>query len=476
MKKALKLLLAFTLMATAIFTAVPAFADDNGDDDYITTTLEPWKTLRTNTGTSFPGETFNFALYRIALTDPSTSGTNAAVIEDGDDNIVFAANPPTATTGSPVAGALGNWRSLGSADILLPDGGIPTLPYPEADGGGVYAEGRSADMLADLEWTFAGIYAFRLREVVPATNPRVNTPNDSITETTQFATNEYEVHVQIGIDADRDFYVQGVAVFRIVEGARGPKVNPDRNVVGDGNFGVNFTNDFVRTVNNIPGEPPCDPADEDCEEYLPPLCPPGTYPDCPELPNHVGLRVSKLVDGPGSSSAHVFTFTGTLTLPAVTIGTAPTSFVAEVWENDGTAAIATVTFVPGTVAGTFVPAGDDAEFTLTGAQHLRLPALPVGTQFNFVETDRLHYTDTNVNLWLGGPAWGSTSFPATATLITTGDQLIVDTTTHAAFVNILDARPITGIITNNMPLILTGVAILGFVGMAAANKKRRAYE
>ena len=467
-------MLAFMLMATAIFTVTPAFADEPDPDPTDTTELRPWKTLRTNAGTYFEEEDFQFELGRIA-TDESRA-TDA----HGIDSNVYGAPAIFGPIGSapdplpnPFVPAVPTWREL--ATVTIPSG-IPTAVHAD---GGVFREVQATDMLATFDWTFAGVYTFRLREVTPATNPRVVNVNDAITETLQFATNEYEVHVQVGIDGDGEFYVQGIAVFRVVEGVRGPKIDPNDRHESDGIGAIDFTNNFVRTVNNIPDEPVCEPGDEDCPPELPPLCPPGEYPDCPELPNHIGLRVSKLVDGPGSQDNHVFTFTGMLTLPAVMIGEAPTSFVAEVWENDGTAAERTVTFVPGVVAGTFVPTGEGAAFTLSGEEHLRLPGLPVGTQFNFTETNRLHYTLTHVNVWLGGPAWSGapgSPFGSDATNITTGNHLVTDVATHAAFVNVLDVPPITGIITNNMPLILAVAVGLGFFGIAATNKKRRAYE
>ena len=511
MKKALNLLLALVLMVTAVFTAVPAFAD-NGNDDYITDELVVWKTLRTNDGTNFAGETFHFALHRIALpaeydnsTPPERVFPGTGLTDEHAITGMFAANPPVPTSTAPFVpapptvglnndgtlniptnGQINDWRVLGSATI---DPGTPNLDYP-LPAGGVYAEGSSDDLLADLVWTHAGIYAFRLREVLPTTNPRViGEAGDAIIETTLFDASEYEVHVQVGIDADGDFYVQGVAVFRVVNGVRQGKVDPGRDVDGD-NFGVNFTNNFMRVVDNTPGE--CvDPDDPDCP---PIICPPGDE-ECPDFPNHRGLRVTKEVSGPGSSNTHEFDFTGRLFMPSVFIGELPTNFVAEVW-TDGTPASGADAAVPPAFVRnvTFTPVFDgedllyfEADFELTGAQHLRLPGLPVGAGFEFAETGRLHYTVTHIDVWRRAAGETTNSWAprqtfgqdATAPFWTPRDasrHLVSDDATLTAFLNVLDAPPITGIITNNMPIILAGAVVLGFVGIAAANKKRRSYE
>lgn len=509
MKKALQLLLAFLLMVTTVFTAVPVSADpyengENGDPIELTSTLQPWKTLRTNEGTYFPGELFNFALHRIAI--PAVTDENdeaypfvGTSLTDGHAiGTTFPAAPPTEAVGLPAvpvtdgeldipeSGEIGSWRILGDVNIAA---SIPTLVYPDLDGS-VYAEGRSDDMLAGLTWTHAGVYAFRLREVTPIPNPRVVTEGTSITETTHFDTREFEVHVRIGIDAEGDFVVEEVAVFIVDEdGDRTSKVN-----VGD-RWGLNFTNNFIREINNIPGEPvPCPPTIEDpnnpgeqipnpdypdCD--IPPIYPPcpenhPDYPDCEPIiviPNERGLRMSKTVYGQGSSNDHVFQFTGELELPAVLAGARPTEFVAFIYSNDTRIAENnSVTFAWDADTETF-----RASFNLQGGQELRLPALPVGTTFEFVETNRLHYTGTTIFTWLGTHFIPEREFGTNdAPPFSTGRHLVTDYATHSAFLNELNQPPLTGIITGNMPLILASLVGLGFVGMVVLNKKRRAYE
>jgi len=309
---------------------------------------------------------------------------------------------------------VGEWVTRGNASFTSTTVPVPTLANPDI----VTVTGSSEDLLAGIDWERAGRYTFLLREQVN-TNTLNNVP--PVTETMEYDDTIFGVHVWIRVD-DGDLYVAGVHVFETNEdGDFGSKVAEEDRL---------FTNRFIRQFDNT-----LDPHER-------------------------GLRISKTVAGDAASPTTDFEFTVTLTSAAITpeghTGTYTAIIVGPAnAPNNGD----TITFTSGT-ANTF---------TLRHGQSLQFNSLPVGTRFNVEETEFYHYTPSMDLIVNGVPA---TSYgPAVS-----GTNQIGELQNDVAVTNTFSTTPITGLIANNLPLILVGIASIGLVALVVASRKRRAYE
>jgi len=322
--------------------------------------------------------------------------------------------PAVVVPGLPV----GEWVTRGNVSFTSAMVPVPTLANPDI----VTVTGSSEDLLAGIDWQRAGRYTFLLREQAN-TNTLNNTP--PVTETMEYDATVFGVHVWVRPAANGDLYVEAVHVFEIDEdGDFGSKVAEEDRL---------FTNRFIRQFDNPTS---------------------GTGPD------QRGLRVSKTVVGDASSPTTDFEFRVTLTSAAITpqghTGTYTAIIVGPAAApNNGT----TVTFTSG------VP----TTFTLRYGQSLQFNNLPVGTRFNIEETEFYHYTPSIDLIVNGVPA--TPYGPAI-----TGTHQIGELQNDAAFTNTFSTTPITGLIANNLPFILVGIASIGLITLVVASRKRRAYE
>ena len=188
-------------------------------------------------------------------------------------------------------------------------------------------------------------------------------------------------------------------------------------------------------------------------------------------PDYTGLIVSKAVAGEMASETTDFTFTATLTSAAFSTRPSDEVYTAAVVNTaDGSPVLVEYpadsgTYIPLVV--NFVP-GEPTTFTLRHGQSLRFDYLPVGTGFRVIESNYAPYTPS-IELIVDGT-------PSTVNGPDTGAQNIGEDTNRAAYTNTFNTTPITGLIAENLPFILVGIATIGFFAVVVAGKKRSAYE
>ena len=321
------------------------------------------------------------------------------------------------------------------ADMWVTQGDIPftTTSAHEAHPtitGAIVSTGTSADLLAGIVWPGPGQFDFLLREEANTTT-LVNT--DGVQETMIYDETVFGVRVWVHRDGE-NLVVAGVYVFEIPTVQGDPDCDLDYDECEEEIFGAKvearFTNTFIREVD----------GDEDDPEYA-------------------GLRVSKVVAGEMASETTEFTFTATLTSAAFSTREAEEYYRAVITGVPGASNHGQVIY--------FYP-GIAQTFTLRDGQMLVFDYLPVSTGFRVVESNYAPYTpsievmENGVMSSINGPD--------------TGDRTIGEGINRTAFMNTFASTPITGIIANNFPIVLVGLASAGFFAMVVVAKKRRVYE
>jgi len=293
----------------------------------------------------------------------------------------------------------------------------------------ILSTGTSEDLLAEIVWPSPGQFDFLLREEANTTT-LVNT--GGIQETMIYDETVFGVRVWVHRDGE-NLVVAGVYVFEIPTVQVDQECDPDYDECEE-IFGAKvearFTNTFIREVD----------GDEDDPEYA-------------------GLRVSKVVAGEMASETTEFTFTATLTSAAFSTREAEEYYRAVITGVPGASNHGQVIY--------FYP-GIAQTFTLRDGQMLVFDYLPVSTGFRVVESNYAPYTpsievmENGVMSSINGPD--------------TGDRTIGEGINRTAFMNTFASTPITGIIANNFPIVLVGLASAGFFAMVVVAKKRRVYE
>jgi len=275
----------------------------------------------------------------------------------------------------------------------------------------------SEDLFATTVWPAAGVFTFQLREYIPAgatgTPPCVTTTVGARDEELCFDETIFEVMVWVHRDLeDGTLYIAGISI----DAGDGKEEN------------ATFTNTFVRRILSN------DPS---------------------------ALRLSKTVEGDAANTEADFEFTGTLTSDSDLIE--GQTFRAFVY-RDGGRTETYHDFVVGTAR----------TFELRHGSELRFESVPVGVGFQFEETEAHGHTPSHVLTVNGDTVTGA----ANQTASNTGGPHLVgeDGANYAAFTNTLTMAPITGLLADNLPLILVGLAAIGFIGLLAVSRRRRAYE
>jgi len=426
--KFLKSLLAGALSITMLAGAIPVSAEETTAPDtepVAPRTLIVTKNLETTPGTTLPAFTFNFQLQYVSAELPE--GTPLT-----PNGLTVATPAPAGSHGAWAPGA--EWRTMGSAATPATSGAdLPANNTVTAD---------SQNLLAGITFPNAGEFTFLLREQAD-TNTLVN--DGGIEEDMTYDGTIYEVRVWVHRDAAGDLFVAGVHVW-----LQGDRDTTSETTLTAGKVDdVEFNNEFVREVDGTycpEDEYPCEPGDFD-----------------------TGLRVSKTIAGDAASPTSSFVFTGTLTHASDLIP-ATRTYNAFIYNADGTR----VTTGPGSTGTPIVfSSGSNTTFNLVGGQELRFAALPVGTQFQISE-DPGAYTASHVLLVNGGTVTGATGQTAS----NTGGPHRVgqDGANYAAFTNTRTTAPITGLLADNLPFVLVGIAAVGFIGLLAVSRRRRAYE
>lgn len=203
-----------------------------------------------------------------------------------------------------------------------------------------------------------------------------------------------------------------------------------------------------------PDYPDCEPPVVVCPEDDP------NFPTClPDGEYNSALMVSKIVTGELANVNDVFTFQVDFRLHSLDTSSAFTAHIETLLPGVGWVRTVPTISIPAT-GGTF---------TLRHNQRLVFDPILIGTQVVVTETDYMTY-DPSVAYQFGtiGGTGTNTTGPAFNT--------IVEGQNRADFTNRLVRVPITGLIMNNLPIILVSISVAGFATMVVVGQKRRAYE
>ena len=515
MKKSLKLFLAFALVIVPFLTTVPALAE--GEEAVpgrgsIGTPATPaqaavTKFLQMPCGTTRPNATFEFEMEFVEV----LTGASAHVVVDGTNRVPSLTNPPVVAEREV---------SMASATLLTAEQRAQVGPF--ADDVCVYAI-TTSDFLTGITWTHPGQFLFRITEVM-GTNTLPFLPG--YVDSMFYDDTEFYLVVRVGITAEGILYVAYTATWEgrpdidleditedceyqdleldecidLTDGKRDPDPSRPTPNWPAGMSQIYFLNTFIRRTEDDPSnptDPVCPPDDEDCE----PICdedhpyydndclPPGTLPPVtPGFDN--AFMITKEVEGNLADQTRDFDFTAEVRLPSL-VPNAPVLAWIYTRTDDGWTRGAAVPFINNN--GIATPAAD---FQLRHDQALVFAPLPVGSQVMATERANDHGYTPEVTLVLG-VSGVNTNFIYPARVgtagagVTTGDRTgaapdFVDVpgadhrlgegSNMAEFLNVNQDVPITGLLLNNLPIILVVAGALGFGMMIVVNQKRRAYE
>ena len=366
-------------------------------------------------------------------------------------------------------------------------------PAPRADV--VRATINTADALSrpapnNITWPGPGVFVYRVREAGTFTN--------TAREHMYFDPVEYNLYITIGEAVNGDLYVRGTHAWaRNPEtGANeGPKLNPNPWRPENGGSDLIFINRFIRRTDDITTTVPRPPIDGPGT----PVPGPGGTPN-PGVPGGLesALIISKRVTGSTSSVNSTFTFSGALTHttlvneivadPEISNSGETYGLVrAWVYYNNGDdfvrgrrAPAGTLPtfydFTPGTTPG---ETGPLTTFELRHGEVLIFERIPVGNIFVTTETNSLTY-HPSIDLMVNGQAIvprAALTAPGTIGTANVGTppHRIGEASNIAAFTNTNDPVPITGLIMNNLPIILVAAGVIGLVTVVVVNKKHRSF-
>ena len=471
------------LVVIVATSGLQAFADTYSDTDRAGagTPANPEqavisKHLEMPIGTTPPNATFTFDFTPL-------SGTTLPSNSQPDIGISTQAAPPIASIDAVITPA------------------TPTTAQPEPRADVVRATVHTADALHrtspnNIVWPGPGVFVYQVTE-------RTNTFTNTATEHMYFAATQYNLYVTIGEAADGTLYVRGSHAWErdpVTGDNVGSKLNPNPWRPGpganEGGSDLIFVNRFIRRTDDIPTTPGPGPGPE--RPIIPgpgtPEPGPGGTPN-PGVPGGLGssLIISKRVTGSKASANSTFTFTGALTHTTLVnevvadpgIADSATTYgpvVAWVYHNNGDG------FVRGRrtpaetlpTSYTFTPGATAAEFQLRHGEVLIFERVPVGNIFVATETNSLTY-NPSIDLVVNGQAItprAALTIPGTIGTANVGTppHRVGEASNIAAFTNTNESVPITGLVINNLPIILVAVGTIGLMGVTVVSKKRRAYE
>jgi len=438
-------MLALVIALVPLLNVTPAFANgenggtgENGDDpilvdDYIT------KYLQMPCGTTRPDAEFEFTFELVGQINAATG-----------DRI---APPATGSEGRP---------AIAPVTVTFDE----ESDYTSENDVCTYVE-TTAVFLTDAmvnAWANSGHFIFNVRETAN-TNADDMPFMDGYIEDMDYDSTLFELHVVVSQNAAGDLVISGMYAWNTGETSTG-WIGEDGGLIdqeGKVDY-ISFLNTFRRFTDPYDDCPPGHPDFPTClPDELPPVCPPADpdYPCLPDLPNDNGVMVAKRVTGDQASHDQYFDFQLVVTRHVLDDPIRPVTGFVWTYNNDTgywERATAPVSF--GATPGPY-------SFQLRHNQVLVFDPILVGTTVEAVETNAHGYTPSVV--------WTFAN-PGAANAATTGNQVITEGLNDAVFTNELTSIPITGLIMNNLPIILISVGTIGFIMMIIVGKKRRAYE
>jgi len=428
-KKVWSLIVALVLAVTPLLGAVPAFADEV-DPIVVTDTIT--KYLQMPDGTTIPDGatfTFEFELQEVFNYEQAP--------EIGDMNVTFDAT-------SPEIDAVTRARLGIAAD---------TIVFSETTG----------HFLADIEWNRPGHFVFHVTERANTNAALMPFLTDAAyIEDMAYDTATFELHIIVS-QVNGQLVVTGLYAWDLGSNWDGDLENQEGKVEY-----ISFLNTFRRSTQ--PVNPVCPEDDPDYPYCEPPIeivvpCPPTdpNYPCTPDIFDNA-LTISKRVSGDQSYSKDVFDFEIDVTFHSLATSTSVRAFVYT-YDDGAWILEETLSFGAGT-----------NDFELRHNQILVLDPLLIGTAIVVREINPAPYTAT-ITLIAGGVGIsGDAAMGPSTSTVSTGHFNLGEGTNYVGVLNVSNNVPITGLILNNLPVILVGISAIGFFAMVVVGKKRRTYE
>ena len=404
-----------------------------------------------------------------------------------------------APTAAPTVPTLGTLTGTATDATPVPDADRADLGVPEAwtveNDVCIYAtEFNFADLFTNVNgWTAPGHFIFTVTEVA-GTNDDALPFLPGYEELVTYDNTEFELHVVVSQLANGDLYISGIYAWNTGETEDGwtgvVTWNEDGVIVGNDLVNqagkveyISFLNGFRRwtedtelTVCPLIPDPENEGEyieDPDCDETIIEVPCPDTDPNSPyclpsdDNPFNSALTVRKTVTGNQGDFDQLFDFRVEIerhvldTVPATT-GHPITGYVWT-WDNNAWNRAATpVVFT-----------APNYTFQLRHNQILVFDEILIGTGVTVTETNPHGHTPSVV--WTFGTD-SETENGSVQGGVATDAGFISEETNEANFTNNLDSVPITGLIMNNLPIILIAVGAIGFIAMIVAGKNRRVYE
>ncbi|MCL2870227.1 MAG: hypothetical protein FWE26_01145 [Coriobacteriia bacterium] len=198
------------------------------------------------------------------------------------------------------------------------------------------------------------------------------------------------------------------------------------------------------------------------------------------------LAISKTITGQYADRTTMFTFNGTLVVPAAAVDRVDGEVIATVVDSDG------VPVIPGRTA-TFTGTGATltGSFTLGNGETLAFPRLPAGTTFNVTETQQENWRG-RAEVTLGAASTVFVPGPAASNWATIGANVSTDTRivsdargpapayaflgNTADFTNDYVAPPLTGLVIGSMPFLAALLGATLLLAMMVASRSRQRIE
>jgi hypothetical protein len=309
---------------------------------------------------------------------------------------------------------------------------------------------ESADLFASVtsdDWKAvggAGEYTFLIKETAGSTSMNWD-GNSNTTETTKYSTAQYLLHAWVAYDtASGQYYIKYIGdvqtyadKFTVTVG--GSKVDPTpggNNTTNDGNSDMEFTNSYVVQKSGTPDTP---------------------------NPNASTLTINKMIAGEFADAEDEFTFNVKVSTSSLF---AKTSYTGQVYDTNGSSDPSTWTKV-GSV--TTFHSNQSTEVTMKGDYVIVFSDVEVGATISCTENASSGYTTTNV-VTAGDVVTAS----GDGNVFDSGIYYIGDSAKdNITFTNTAKDQTITGILMNDMPMLLLLLLVGGSIAGYLILKRRK---
>ncbi len=309
---------------------------------------------------------------------------------------------------------------------------------------------ESADIFASVtsdDWKAvggSGEYTFLIKETAGSTSMNWD-GNSNTTETTQYSTAQYLLHAWVAYDSvSGNYYIKYIGDVQTYEDSytlteNGSKVDPTpggNSTTNDGDSDMEFTNSYVKQESGTPNTPD---------------------------PTSSTLTLNKMISGEFADSEDEFTFNVMVTSNSL-FGKA--SYIGQVYDTNGSSDTSTWTKV-----GTEITfnSGQSTAVTMKGDYEIVFSDVEVGATISCTENNPSGYTAVNV-VTAGDVVTAS----GDGNVLDSGIYYISDSANdNVTFTNTAKDQTITGILMNDMPMILLILLVGGSIAGYLVLKRRK---